>query len=82
MNTQLQQEIRQLWCENLGCPTAEEADNYFVCGGTSISAIRLLSAIRDQLGVTLDYTELFEYQTLEALSRRIAAALTAKEEAV
>ncbi|CBL16344.1 phosphopantetheine-binding protein [Ruminococcus champanellensis] len=82
MNTQLQQEIRQLWCDNLGCPTAEEADNYFVCGGTSISAIRLLSAIRDQLGVTLDYTELFEYQTLEALSRRIAAALTAKEEAV
>lgn len=82
MNTQLQQEIRQLWCENLGCPTAGEADNYFVCGGTSISAIRLLSAIRDQLGVTLDYTELFEYQTLEALSRRIAAALTAKEEAV
>ncbi|CDD53280.1 MULTISPECIES: phosphopantetheine-binding protein [Ruminococcus] len=82
MNTQLQQEIRQLWCENLGCPTAEEADNYFVCGGTSISAIRLLSAIRDQLGVTLDYTELFEYQTLEALSRRITAALTAKEEAV
>ncbi|WP_462283206.1 phosphopantetheine-binding protein [Ruminococcus champanellensis] len=81
MNTQLQQEIRQLWCDNLGCPTAEEADNYFVCGGTSISAIRLLSAIRDQLGVTLDYTELFEYQTLEALSRRIAAALTAKEEA-
>lgn len=82
MDTQLQQEIRQLWCDNLGCPTAEEADNYFVCGGTSISAIRLLSAIRDQLGVTLDYTELFEYQTLEALSRRIAAALTAKEEAV
>lgn len=82
MNTQLQQEIRQLWCENLGCPTAEEADNYFVCGGTSISAIRLLSAIRDQLGVTLDYTELFKYQTLEALSRRITAALTAKEEAV
>ena len=82
MNTQLQQEIRQLLCENLGCPTAEEADNYFVCGGTSISAIRLLSAIRDQLGVTLDYTELFEYQTLEALSRRITAALTAKEEAV
>lgn len=82
MNTQLQQEIRQLWCENLGCPTAEEADNYFVCVGTSISAIRLLSAIRDQLGVTLDYTELFEYQTLEALSRRITAALTAKEEAV
>lgn len=82
MNTQLQQEIRQLWCENLGCPTAEEADNYFVCGGTSISAIRLLSAIRDQLGVTLDYTELFEYQTLEALSRRITAALTAKEETV
>ena len=82
MNTQLQQEIRQLWCDNLGCPTAEEADNYFVCGGTSISAIRLLSAIRDQLGVTLAYTELFEYQTLEALSRRIAAALTAKEEAV
>lgn len=82
MNTQLQQEIRQLWCENLGCPTAEETDNYFVCGGTSISAIRLLSAIRDQLGVTLDYTELFEYQTLEALSRRITAALTAKEEAV
>ena len=82
MNTQLQQEIRQLWCENLGCPTAEEADNYFVCGGTSISAIRLLSAIRDQLGVTLDYTELFEYQTLEALSRRITAASTAKEEAV
>lgn len=82
MNAQLQQEIRQLWCDNLGCPTAEEADNYFVCGGTSISAIRLLSAIRDQLGVTLDYTELFEYQTLEALSRRITAALTAKEEAV
>lgn len=82
MNTQLQQEIRQLWCDNLGCPTVEEADNYFVCGGTSISAIRLLSAIRDQLGVTLDYTELFEYQTLEALSRRITAALTAKEEAV
>lgn len=82
MNTQLQQEIRQLWCENLGCPTAEEADNYFVCGGTSISAIRLLSAIRDQLGVTLDYTELFEYQTLEALSQRITAALTAKEETV
>ena len=55
MNTQLQQETRQLWCDNLGCPTAEEADNYFVCGGTSISAIRLLSAIRDQLGLPIKF---------------------------
>ena len=60
------------------------------CGVTGIILTKLdgtakggvAIAIRDQLGVTLDYTELFEYQTLEALSRRITAALTAKEEAV
>ncbi|MER6911879.1 FkbM family methyltransferase [Streptomyces sp. NPDC000594] len=59
--------------EILGEPIAA-GDDFFVAGGTSLTAVRLLARVRERLGGELGLADLMEDPTPEGLAARIAPA--------
>lgn len=49
-------------------------DNFFELGGTSISAIKMASAVQDELGVALPVRDVMLHPTIEALAERVRGA--------
>lgn len=81
----IKQALEKLWCDNLQTACASDDDNYFICGGDSLKAIRLLSAIDREFSVRLNYTDIYEYPTFFELLSHIEAVIAAnrgQEEAV
>ncbi|AGC44899.1 non-ribosomal peptide synthetase [Myxococcus stipitatus DSM 14675] len=63
-----QQTLATIWAELLGVSSVGLHDNFFELGGDSILAIQVVSRAR-QAGLHLSANQLFQHQTLEALSR-------------
>ncbi|HSN86073.1 MAG TPA: alpha/beta fold hydrolase, partial [Thermoanaerobaculia bacterium] len=63
----LEMELACLWEELLGRPVGVR-DDFFELGGHSLLAVRLLSAIRSQLGRDLPLAALFQGPTVERLA--------------
>lgn len=55
-----------IWTELLGVAQVSEEDNFFVLGGHSLTAARLVSRVREDLGVGVRQRELFSHPTLGA----------------
>ncbi|WP_329034033.1 amino acid adenylation domain-containing protein [Streptomyces sp. NBC_00178] len=51
-------------------------DNFFELGGTSISAIKMASAVQEELGVTLPVRDVMLHPTIEALAERVRSVGT------
>lgn len=68
--------VRAIWCEVLGVDTIEPGDGFFALGGHSLLAIRVISRIRDRLGVEVPLPSLFTHPTLGELAA-LAAELGA-----
>lgn len=56
-----------------GCPALD--DDFFVCGGNSLLAIRLVSRVREATGVALSIRAVFEAPTLRSMAERVTDAL-------
>ncbi|MBQ4524236.1 MAG: amino acid adenylation domain-containing protein [Lachnospiraceae bacterium] len=64
--------LKEIWCENLGVSQEVNAtDNYFVMGGDSLKAIRLVSMINKAFGTSLKSRVIFEYQEFGALAQEV-----------
>ncbi|WP_306359969.1 non-ribosomal peptide synthetase [Nocardia sp. CC227C] len=56
----------------LGIPEIGVTDDFFALGGSSLSAIRVVAALRSALGVAVSLRDLFESPTVAALERTLA----------
>ncbi|MEU0137405.1 amino acid adenylation domain-containing protein [Streptomyces sp. NPDC006296] len=63
--------LYRIWRQVLLHPDVGIGDNFFELGGTSISAIKMASAVQEQLGVTLPVREVMLHPTIEALAARV-----------
>jgi amino acid adenylation domain-containing protein len=65
--------LAQIWESLLGVKAVGRDDNFFDVGGHSLFATRVVSRVRDLLGVNLPLRAIFDAPTLAALAARIEA---------
>ena len=68
-------ELGRLWEELLGVEGVRAEDDFFLVGGHSLLAVRLVSRIRDRWGFALPLAEIFEWPTLRAMAERLEERL-------
>jgi acyl carrier protein len=71
-------EVGELWAELLG--PAGPDDDFFDAGGHSITAMRLVAAIRARLGKDVAVEDVLASRTLRAIAARVAGAPTLPDE--
>ena len=64
----LEEQLATLWCELLGLPRIGVFDNFFAAGGDSMTAIRLVTRVRCDLGRELTLAGLFAAPCIAALA--------------
>ncbi|WP_378741753.1 amino acid adenylation domain-containing protein [Nocardia brasiliensis] len=76
-----EREIRlaALWAEALERPEVGRHDDFFLLGGTSLAATRVISHILDEFGVSVSLRELFESPTVVTAARLIESASTQQD---
>ncbi|MEU1268707.1 amino acid adenylation domain-containing protein [Streptomyces sp. NPDC005799] len=65
--------LYRVWRRILLHPDIGIGDNFFELGGTSISAIKMASAVQEELGVALPVRDVMLHPTIEALAERVRA---------
>jgi acyl carrier protein len=60
--------LRLLWADTLGIDDIAADDDFFELGGNSLSAVELMSRVRDTFGVELNIGLLFDAPTLDRLT--------------
>jgi amino acid adenylation domain-containing protein len=73
--------VAAIWREVLGIAEVGAEDDFFLLGGHSLAATRVLSRLRQELGVELALSDLFEHAVLADLAAAVEAAGPAGEDA-
>jgi acyl carrier protein len=60
--------IAEIWQEELGIAQVGRTDDFFALGGDSLSALRLMSRLRQSLQVPLAVRSLYQASTVSALA--------------
>ncbi|MEM1319018.1 MAG: amino acid adenylation domain-containing protein [Bacteroidota bacterium] len=66
--TELEIQLASIWSRLLGLEKIGRQDSFFELGGHSLLAMRVLSAIREELGIELSVAILFSHHQLEELA--------------
>ena len=69
--------ILLIWKQALGTDDVGVEDNFFDSGGHSILAVRVHREIQQQLGVSIQVTDLFRFTTVRALAKHLQAGRSA-----
>ncbi|HEX2204508.1 MAG TPA: condensation domain-containing protein, partial [Longimicrobium sp.] len=73
--------LAAIWAEVLRMARVGAADDFFLSGGHSLLAVRMLARVRDAFGVELSPRAVFEAPTVAGLAVRIDAARAAGDRA-
>jgi acyl carrier protein len=65
--------VAEIWRSILDPPAGEPSTTFFELGGQSISAMRLVAAIEEDLGISIDLDDLLEDPDLPALVELVLA---------
>jgi amino acid adenylation domain-containing protein len=71
--TATEREIARLWARVLGTTPGRDTE-FFVGGGNSIAAMRIVAATRERLGRNVSVTDLFTAPTVPGFAARVVAA--------
>ncbi|HDS1684031.1 TPA: amino acid adenylation domain-containing protein, partial [Pseudomonas putida] len=71
---ELEQALAQIWAELLQVERVGRRDHFFTLGGHSLLAMRMVSQVRQRLGVELTLAELFANAELAAVAHVLAGA--------
>lgn len=72
---QIEEIIAVIWEECLGHSDFAVQDGFFSVGGDSITAVTVVEKINNKLGINLTVTNLFEYSTIDRLSKYISESM-------
>lgn len=71
--TRMENEIAQIWKETLQLNKVGIKDNFFELGGNSILATIVQQKLSQQLSITIEVIDLFQYPTIESLAKELEA---------
>lgn len=60
MSSNIEQTVTQIWRDVLTVPDGQQDATFFELGGESISAVRLVSRIEEELDIWIDVGDIFE----------------------
>ena len=69
--TDFEKQIFNIWQKVLGRKNIGLNDNFFEIGGTSLKAVMLIAAIKQELKTTISIVTLFECPTVKLLSKKL-----------
>jgi peptidyl carrier protein len=74
MSSDIDKKVEQIWKDIFKVPSGQEGATFFELGGESISAVRLVSRIEEELDVWIDIGDIFEEDpNLELLASTVRA---------
>ena len=71
---EIEDTLAQIWSELLGVERVGRDDNFFELGGHSLLAVRVVSQLRERLGIELPLAALFTHPRLADLAEDVAEA--------
>ena len=79
--TPFEGEVASVWQTVLGCEVRSAGDDFFALGGHSLTATRLVAAVRATMSLQVDVRVIFENPTLAGFSMRLLDARSVGSEA-
>ncbi|MFL5540477.1 MAG: amino acid adenylation domain-containing protein, partial [Longimicrobiaceae bacterium] len=75
---EMEEALAAIWSELLGVERVGRRDDFFALGGHSLLAVRVISRVRQLLGVEVGIADLFEKPVLSTLAQHVVDALLAQ----
>lgn len=71
----LEKKVEEIWKNILNVPDGMEDSSFFELNGESISALRIVSRVEEELGIAVDVGDIFEDDpNLREFTRSVAAS--------